>query len=410
MKLTDLGFWNTPMGARPVTGARDELGNPVYQDVAGNQFNVMPAPAQEQGPGLLDMLAGIYRLAGGRGSEQDQAAATGLLGAVTQGLTAPGRAAQGEMVTNGDVWSTALDYGVMGAPMAAPEGAIRANSFRAFHGSPHTFDRFDLSKIGTGEGAQAYGHGLYFAQSEDVARGYRDALTPDFRQVLSYAGPDRARNAASMLAADIPEKDILSALADLGAASPEDALSQGRDILNSARNAGSMYEVQINADPNAFLNWDAPLSDNSPLRGVVGDYAATAMNSTNAMDRNWGKDATLAARSPDITGQGAYYQMTRLSDANRDILANTYGDAAYLNSPSALSAQVLRDNGIPGIQYLDAGSRAAGDGSRNFVVFDDKIIDILRRYGIGSAAIGGGWAMTPEDAQAVNDMGLLNGT
>jgi hypothetical protein len=128
MKLTDLGFWNTPMGARPVTGARDELGNPVYQDVAGNQFNVMPAPAQEQGPGLLDMLAGIYRLAGGRGSEQDKAAATGLLGAVTQGLTAPGRAAQGEMVTNGDVWSTALDYGAMGAPMAAPEGAIRAGA------------------------------------------------------------------------------------------------------------------------------------------------------------------------------------------------------------------------------------------------------------------------------------------
>jgi hypothetical protein len=130
MKLTDLGFWNTPMGARPVTGARDELGNPVYQDVAGNQFNVMPAPAQEQGPGLLDMLAGIYRLAGGRGSEQDQAAATGLLGAVTQGLTAPGRAAQGEMVTNGDVWSTALDYGAMGAPMTAPEGAIRAGAMR----------------------------------------------------------------------------------------------------------------------------------------------------------------------------------------------------------------------------------------------------------------------------------------
>jgi hypothetical protein len=142
----------------------------------GNQFTVGQQPPSS-GPGLLDILAGVYRLAGGRGSETDKAAATGLLGAVTQGLTAPGQAARGDMVTNGDVWSTALDYGLAGAPMAAPEGAIRANSFRAFHGSPHTFDQFDLSKIGTGEGAQAYGHGLYFAQNENIARSYRDDLS-----------------------------------------------------------------------------------------------------------------------------------------------------------------------------------------------------------------------------------------
>jgi hypothetical protein len=46
-------------------------------------------------------------------------------------------------------------------------------SMKAFHGSPHDFDKFSMDAIGTGEGAQAYGHGLYFAESEDVARGYR---------------------------------------------------------------------------------------------------------------------------------------------------------------------------------------------------------------------------------------------
>jgi len=50
---------------------------------------------------------------------------------------------------------------------------------RAYHGSPHTFDRFDLSKIGTGEGAQAYGHGLYFAENEGVARSYKTTLSGD---------------------------------------------------------------------------------------------------------------------------------------------------------------------------------------------------------------------------------------
>lgn len=47
-----------------------------------------------------------------------------------------------------------------------------------WHGSPHKFDKFDSSKIGTGEGAQAYGHGLYLAEAPDVAKGYRDKLTP----------------------------------------------------------------------------------------------------------------------------------------------------------------------------------------------------------------------------------------
>jgi hypothetical protein len=46
----------------------------------------------------------------------------------------------------------------------------------AYHGSPHDFEKFDATKIGTGEGAQAYGHGLYFAESEGVAHSYRDTL------------------------------------------------------------------------------------------------------------------------------------------------------------------------------------------------------------------------------------------
>lgn len=49
----------------------------------------------------------------------------------------------------------------------------------AYHGSPHTFDKFSLHKIGTGEGNQAFGWGLYFASKKDVAEGYRKMLTAD---------------------------------------------------------------------------------------------------------------------------------------------------------------------------------------------------------------------------------------
>ena len=77
---------------------------------------------------------------------------------------------------NPDTWrEAAQNYGdamLMGS--VGPEG----KGFTAYHGSPHAFDQFDLSKIGTGEGAQAYGHGMYLADSEGVARSYRDQLAP----------------------------------------------------------------------------------------------------------------------------------------------------------------------------------------------------------------------------------------
>lgn len=47
----------------------------------------------------------------------------------------------------------------------------------AWHGTPHDFDAFNLEKIGTGEGAQVYGHGLYSAERRGIAEGYRDALS-----------------------------------------------------------------------------------------------------------------------------------------------------------------------------------------------------------------------------------------
>ena len=43
----------------------------------------------------------------------------------------------------------------------------------AWHGTPHKFDRFSTEHIGTGEGAQAYGYGLYFAGNKEVAEHYK---------------------------------------------------------------------------------------------------------------------------------------------------------------------------------------------------------------------------------------------
>ena len=47
----------------------------------------------------------------------------------------------------------------------------------AWHGSPYRFSKFLLEKIGTGEGAQAHGWGLYFALNRATAEEYRERLS-----------------------------------------------------------------------------------------------------------------------------------------------------------------------------------------------------------------------------------------
>jgi|GEM_PF-2078138 len=64
------------------------------------------------------------------------------------------------------------------------DGNVYAQS--AWHGSPHDFDAFDLGAIGTGEGAQAHGWGLYFAQDRKTSEGYKEMLSG--KGGISYDG------------------------------------------------------------------------------------------------------------------------------------------------------------------------------------------------------------------------------
>ena len=70
---------------------------------------------------------------------------------------------------------------------------------------------------------------------------------------------------------------------------------------------------------------------------------------------------------------------------------NAYKGAAF--------SDAMRNAGVPGIKYLDQGSRSAGDGSRNYVVFDDKIVEILRKYGIMAPMAGAGLGSLYLDAE-----------
>lgn len=159
--------------------------------------------------------------------------------------------------------------------------------------------------------------------------------------------------------------------------------------INAPRK-GRMYEVSINADPDDFLDWDAPLSQQSEkvrqalkARGIEthsGKPPRGESSVTSEELADWGEIAIDAARQPtpaynpsgsELLGRGSFAG-TPISGGKRDITEDE-----------------LRRLGIPGIKYLDQGSRAAGQGTRNYVVFDDKLIDIVKKYGIAGALSAG---------------------
>ena len=83
------------------------------------------------------------------------------------------------------------------------------------------------------------------------------------------------------------------------------------------------------------------------------------------------------AKTP-YTGAGIEGETTTMGEAYRTMSMNLSGRAS---AESAKASNLLQQAGIPGIRYLDAGSRGQGGGTRNFVVFpgEDKKVKILKR-------------------------------
>lgn len=238
--------------------------------------------------------------------------------------------------------------------------------FRAYHGSPHDFDKFSLDKIGTGEGNQAFGHGLYFAENEGVARNYRAMNAPPgqgggaarlandalkMAEDTGLTGDAAKRFAMEYLTNQAPKVNALPPQHYYDAVNNFEALTTGKGAH------GRMYEVNIKADPAHFLDWDTPLSGQSPKV----------------------KEA-LTAFLDERYGAGFFKKYSGGGNDVKDIL-NHFDDLS-----AADISKALRDRGVPGIKYLDAGSRSDRSGSRNYVAFDDALVDIVKKYGVAGAA------------------------
>lgn len=299
-----------------------------------------------------------------------------------------------------------------------------AKGIKAYHGSPHDFEQFSLAKIGTGEGAQAYGHGLYFAEKPEVAKQYRDALkwrgsnwddpAVIAGNVLETNGGDRA--AAIKQLEEANRRNVGFKASELGNQKRQqaiDLLSQGESISHAA-NPGRMYEVHIKADPEQFLDWDKPLREQSPairqaMRDAMGDVRPVRLKdgSYSVTVVSPGGEGRMISSVQADTPTGALEAFSRYVDeapggqvysevaAARNFTAAGRGREA---AAQRTASEHLATTGVPGIKYLDQMSRAAGEGSRNYVVFDDKLISIVKKYGI-AGAVGAGLINQAQAAQ-----------
>jgi hypothetical protein len=243
-----------------------------------------------------------------------------------------------------------IGYAGMAAPFAAPAAVATAKALApkagmmaenymvrqgmiqpltAYHGTPHTIQgQFDINKVGTGEGAQAYGHGMYFAENPEVAKSYR--------------------------------KPIVDANA-LNANSGKSFNSLQDFFDDVAVDKGNLYKVDIpDADIPNMLDWDKPLSEQSKevqkvLKSINPNISNTDVG--RVIYESFAKPSKMPENSP----------MWQFLKENPNL------------NPQQAASKYMTEQGITGIRYLDEGSRDAGKGTSNFVVFDPSTVKILEQ-------------------------------
>lgn len=256
---------------------------------------------------------------------------------------------------------------VIGGMMAVRQAPGADVSMTLYHGSPHEFDRFDSSKIGTGEGAQAFGHGIYLAESPDVAQAYRPmktvrTLDPTLHQYAGHSARNYVKNANG---------DVAKAIEQL----EKDAVSGGVQFADAAKGLregtidieGSILEVDVPDEAiGKMLDWDAPLTEQPK-------NVQDAIRKTTFWDEGPVSGEELLRRHGDMPGRNVYDLITE----------GNYMTGAFKSRPEQMAEASRRwtELGVPGLRYLDQVSRDAGDGTRNIVVFDDSLITPLKRNG-----------------------------
>lgn len=255
----------------------------------------------------------------------------------------------------------------------------------AYHGTPHSFEQFDLGAIGTGEGAQAHGWGLYFAADRKIADEYRNRLSDNvkditignkkYKQLQSSGIVDENGNepedveytAAYYLGVYRNQNEALKNI-EKEIENPEEYIDDYyRSVLKKAKELLENNETEVSKSEGIVFEVDVPendvlLNENKTLdeqpENVKNTLRKMAENQVRDMNGYYNQfaDAVLIADPKEVNGRDIYRY-----------LVNVVGNARA-------ASIMLNENGIKGITYY------GGTDGRCFVVFDDKAISIINRY------------------------------
>ena len=266
----------------------------------------------------------------------------------------------------------------------------------AWHGSPYDFEHFDLGAMGSGEGMQVHGWGLYFAKDRKISEGYKDSLKNLHSTVVidgkKFIGKNGFRDEEGNRPSD---RKLRFALLNLSlAGSREKAIQRVSELARTSKGTGfeddyvgalkilknsqtayverpeaKLYEVDI-PDNDVLLDEDKFLQDQPKMvKKAIADYYRSRPDSYSTPEDDSLKGSTT-------TGWRFYkdvvFQMKREGSTN----------------PKRDASLLLNSLGIKGITY--EGNK---DG-RCFVVFDDKAISIIDKYNQQQAQIQGQTTVT----------------
>jgi GGDEF domain-containing protein len=271
----------------------------------------------------------------------------------------------------------------------------------AWHGSPHDHDGFSTAHIGTGEGAQAYGYGLYFAGNKDVAEYYRDNIRKESASELGRIIKEYSPDAWSKLDKATRTNEFYGTgdtaigylIQNINSAGTHSALGEDwksvSDAIKSMPGAGRLYQVELAPKENEYLLWDDPIShaEGALLNAIPAIKEALGTSFVEEIEDHLNTDFE------DITGQELYRSIVKYaSESPLPGQEDTSGDL------KRDASEYLHSLGIRGIKYLDGTSRAGNviampgrstmfgpvvaKQNYNYVIFNDADVSITNKYSI----------------------------
>ena len=249
-------------------------------------------------------------------------------------------------------------------------------SIRTYHGTGASFDKFDFSHMGEGEGSQAFGWGGYVTNSKEIAEDYtrrakirKDNGGFEFVTDMSANNKDMVRQYIYKhkdvdKGLDAMRKDLSSAIEmfpdDEDLKELSNILAKKNEEIAVPDNIAYLYDVDIPDDNGDYLDWDAPLTDKQK-NTIIKALRRLKIDFADFEKRGFSFDGSFGGNAYDFL-MYALRSTKKWEDVNA----------------SRAVSKFLSSIGFKGIKYK-AGTIFGGakEGDYNYVIFDENNANIV---------------------------------